>query len=129
MSCTYDQEARGLWFRPSFVGFNAIFDRRFNRVKRNGHKSQRKTMTRGCPQGAAFEPLLWKMFQNNMVYHVNVPTLTMYADDHQLYAAGETHGTVESRLKTQGHLASINMTSLGVYIDEIESQQRVLLCS
>ena len=46
------------------------------------------------------------MFQNDMAYHVNVPTLTMYADDYQLYAAGETHGTVESRLKTQGHLAS-----------------------
>ena len=29
-------------------------------------------------------------------------TLTMYADDHQLYAAAETHGTVESRLETQG---------------------------
>ena len=26
----------------------------------------------------------------------------MYAEDHQLYAPGETHGTVESRLKTQG---------------------------
>ena len=39
-------------------------------------------------------------------YHFNVPTLTIYADDHKLYAAGETHGTVESRLKTQGHLAS-----------------------
>ena len=30
----------------------------------------------------------------------------MYADDHQPYAAGETHWIVESRLKTQGHLAS-----------------------
>ena len=34
-----------------------------------------------------------------------VPTLTMCADDHQLYAADETHRTVESGLKTQGHLA------------------------
>ena len=30
----------------------------------------------------------------------------MYADDHYLYAAVGTHGTVELRLKTQGHLAS-----------------------
>ena len=63
-------------------------------------------MTRGCPQSTAFGPLLWNTFQNDMAYHVNEPTLTMYADDHQLYAAGETHWTVESRLKTQGHLAS-----------------------
>ena len=34
-----------------------------------------------------------------------VPTLTLCADDHQLYAAGETHRTVEWGLKTQGHLA------------------------
>ena len=30
----------------------------------------------------------------------------MYADDHQLYAAIETHRAVESRLKTQGNLSS-----------------------
>ena len=56
MSCTYDQEAGGLWFRQSF-------DRRFNGVKINGHTSQRKTMARGCPQGTAFGLLLWNMFQ------------------------------------------------------------------
>ena len=38
----------------------SFFDRRFNRVKINGHTSQRKTMARGCPQGTAFGPLLWK---------------------------------------------------------------------
>ena len=84
----------------------SFFDRRLNRVKINGHTSQRKTMARGFPQGTAFGPLLWNMLQNDIAYHVNVPTLTMYADDHQLYAAGETYGTVESRLKTQGHLGS-----------------------
>ena len=63
-------------------------------------------VTRGCPQGTAFGKLLWNMFPNDMAYHVNVPTFTMYADDHQLCAAGETHRTVESRLKIQGHLAS-----------------------
>ena len=38
----------------------SFFDRRLNRVKINGHTSQRKTMARGCPQGTAFGPLLWK---------------------------------------------------------------------
>ena len=84
----------------------SFFDRRFNRVKINGHTRQRKTMARGCPQGTAFGPLLWNMFQNDIAHHVNVSTLTMHADDHQLYTAEETHGTVESRPKTQGHLAS-----------------------
>ena len=151
----------------------SFFDRRFNMVKINGHTSQRKTMARGCPQGTTFEPLLWNMFQNDIAYHVNVPTLTKYTDDHQLYAAGETHGTVESRLKTQGHLASswfknnflfvnsekfqsliVNPRNIDeenddktlnidnhdirkteqiklprVYIEEIESQQRVILAS
>ena len=45
-------------------------------------------MTLGCPQGTAFGPLL-------------------YNDNHRLYAAGETRGTVESRLKTQGHLVLV----------------------
>ena len=84
----------------------SFFDRRLSRVKINGHTSEWKTMICDCPQGTAFGPLLWNMFQNDLAYHVDLPTLTMCADDHQLYAAGETHGTVESRLKTQGHLAS-----------------------
>ena len=36
----------------------SFFDRRFNRVKINGHTSQWKTMAR--PQGTAFGQLLWK---------------------------------------------------------------------
>ena len=47
----------------------SFFDRIFNRVKINGHTSEWKTMTRGCPQGTAFGPLLWNMFQNDMAYH------------------------------------------------------------
>ena len=109
MSCTYHKEAGGLWFRQSLVLrthlMRSFFDRRFYRVKINGHKSEWKTMTRGCPQGTAFGPLLWNMFQMTCSM-TTVPTLTMYADDHQLYADGETRGTVESGLKTQGHFAS-----------------------
>ena len=38
----------------------------------NGHTSEWKTMTSGCPQDTAFAPLLWKMFQNDIAYQVNV---------------------------------------------------------
>ena len=38
----------------------SFFDRRFNRLKINGHTSQRKTMVRGCTQGTTFGPLLLK---------------------------------------------------------------------
>ena len=38
----------------------SFFDRRFNRLKINGHTSQRKTMARGYTQGTAFGPLLLK---------------------------------------------------------------------
>ena len=62
-------------------------------------------MTRGCPHGTAFGPLLWNMFQNDMVYHDCAnPHLVRWRPS-LVYAAGETHRTVESGLKTQGHLA------------------------
>ena len=83
----------------------SFFDRIFNRVKINGHTSEWKTMTRGCPQGTAFGRFCGICFK--MTWRITtVPTLIMYADDHQLYADGETRRTVESGLKTQGHLAS-----------------------
>ena len=53
----------------------------FNRVKLNQNTSEWKCMQRGCPQGTAFGPLLWNMFQNDMSFHVKESDLTMYADD------------------------------------------------
>ena len=81
-------------------------DNRLNRVKINHHTSEWKAIERGCPQSTSFGPLLWNMFQNDTSYHVNESNLTMYADDHQLYAMGKNHETIEPRLKTQGRLAS-----------------------
>ena len=96
--CTYHKEAGSLWVQQfSLDLMRSFFDRKLKGAKINGHSSEWKTMTRGCPQSTALGPLLCNMFQNDMA---------MYPDDHQLYAAGKTHGTVESVLKTQGHLAS-----------------------
>ena len=79
-----------------------FFDKRLNRVKINDHIGESKTLERGCPKGTALRPLLWNMFQNHMRYHVNESNLTMYADDHQLYATGKTHEAVHSALMSQG---------------------------
>lgn len=61
----------------------SFFDSRLNRVKINGHMSERRIMERGCPQGSSFGPLLWNMFQNDMAFHIPDSNLTLYSDDHQ----------------------------------------------
>ena len=76
----------------------SFFSDRFNRVKLNQNTSEWKFMRRGCPQGTAFGPLLWNMFQNDMSFHVKESDLTMYADDHQLYTTRKSYGVVEARL-------------------------------
>ena len=80
---------------------------RLNRVKINGHMSERRIMKRGCPQGSSFGPLLWKMFQTDMAFHIPDSNLTLYADDHQLYVTGKTYEEVESTLDTHGQQALI----------------------
>ena len=65
-----------------------FFSNRQNRVKLNGVTSSWKDAVRGCPQGSSFGPLLWNIFQNDMTYIVNNASLSMYADDHQLYVKG-----------------------------------------
>ena len=42
-------------------------------------------MSRGCPQGSAFQSLLQNIHQNDLIYDMNIK-LNMYADDHQFYA-------------------------------------------
>lgn len=94
-------EAYGLGSR-SLDLFRSFFDNRLNRVKIKDHASEWKAMECGCPQGTALGPLLWNMFKNDMQYHVHKSNLTMYADDHQLYATGKTNEAVDSDLMNQG---------------------------
>ncbi len=44
-------------------------------------------------------------FQNDMAFHVKKSKLTMYADDHQLYATGKDHNTVGDILQAKGQKA------------------------
>ena len=54
-------------------------------------------MSRGCPQGSAFGPLLWDIYQNDLTYDIDVD-LNMYADDHQLYAMSSDIEVANDRL-------------------------------
>ena len=57
---------------------NSYFPDSFNRV------GSWERVSRGCPQGSAFGPLLWNIFQNDLTYDIDTH-LNMYTDDHQFY--------------------------------------------
>ena len=82
----------------------SYFSKRQNRVKLNGVTSSWKDAVRGCPQGSSFGPVLWNIFQNDMTYIVANASLSMYADDHQLYVKGYSVDCVEQLLTNGGTL-------------------------
>ena len=45
------------------------------------------------------------MFQNDKSFHVKNANLSMYADDHQMYAMGMKHNKVKQSIKIQGEQA------------------------
>ena len=63
----------------------------------------RKTK-KGCPQGSNFGPLMWNIFQNDLMYNIQTDkcSVMMYADDHQAYTFGERIEDVESILNYEG---------------------------
>ncbi len=46
-----------------------------------------------------------RLFPKRYAFHVTKSNLTMYADDHQLYATGKDHNTVEDILQTEAQKA------------------------
>ena len=84
----------------------SYFSNRQNRVKLSGVTSSWKNAVRGCPQGSSFGPLLWNIFQNDMTYIVNNASLSMCADDHQLYVKGNSVDCVEQLLTNGGQTIS-----------------------
>ncbi|PFX17471.1 putative RNA-directed DNA polymerase from transposon BS [Stylophora pistillata] len=82
-------------FEAYGIGQNSLnllrsyFDNRLNRVKIKGVTSDWKRMVLGWPQGSSLGPLLWNLFQNDMSFHINNATLSMYAGDHQMYVTRE----------------------------------------
>ena len=86
---------------------DSYFTDRYNRVKLGSIVSEWERGSRGCPQGSAFGPLIWNMFQNDLTYSVNSNSnINMYADDHQFHAAGSTVTEVYDKLIASAELAS-----------------------
>ena len=83
----------------------SYFSERWNRVRigTDTMSDWRKT-ERGCPQGSNFGPLMWSIFQNDLMYNVQTDKcgVMMYADDHQAYTLGERIEDVESILNHEG---------------------------
>ena len=78
---------------------------RYSRVKLGTIRSEWSKMSRCCPQGSSFGPLLWNLFQNDMTLLVKDTNLFMYADDQQLSVTRSDYNIVSSRLQNQGKLA------------------------
>ena len=68
----YGVEERSLRLMGSY------FTDRYNRVKLGSVVSEWQRVTRGCPQGSAFGPLIWNIFQNDLTYTVDA-NMNMYA--------------------------------------------------
>ena len=66
--------------------------------------SDRRKTERGRPQGSNFGPLMWNIFQNDLMYNIQTDkcSVMMYADDHQAYTFGERIEDVQSILNYEG---------------------------
>ena len=62
-------------------------------------------MTKGCPKGSAFGPLIWNIFQNDLTYTLDA-NMNMGADDHQFYGVGSTLSDVHDELVVCAESAS-----------------------
>ena len=74
-----------------------LCDRKY-RVKIRSHTSSSRTISRGCPQGCALGPLMWNIFQNDLSFFVK-SSLSMYADDHQMFHFGNDQSSVTLELR------------------------------
>ena len=85
----------------------SYFNDRYNRVKLGSVVSDWLKVQRGCPQGSAFGPLIWNIYQNDLTYSVNSDLkLNMYADDHQFYTIGDTPIEVNDKMVDSADSAS-----------------------
>ena len=96
----YGFESSGLDLMRSF------FNNRQNRVRLGNKESNWYQMSRGCPRGSSFGPLLWNLFQNDLSCSITSANLSIYVDDHQLYTSGTSFTAVREALEQEGQLAA-----------------------
>ena len=65
-----------------------------------------KPINMGCPLGSNLGPFLWNIYQNDLVYLGRSSSLSMYADDHQLYYAHSNINVLRERTKYEGERMS-----------------------
>ena len=94
-------------FNDSFVNMlNSYLSDRYNRVRLGSSvTSGWKSVVRGCPQGSSLGPLIWNIFQNDLVYNIDA-NISMYADDHQIYQTGKGISTVHTKLEESASSAT-----------------------
>ena len=73
-----------------------LCDRKY-RVKIGSHTSSSRTISRGCPQGSSLGPLMGNIFQNDLSFFIK-SSLSINADDHQMFHVGNAQSTVALEL-------------------------------
>ena len=97
---------RAYGFEENFINLlRSYLCGRSNRVKLASRKNSWKRVNRGCPQGSALGPLLWNIFQNDLVYEIE-RNLSMYADDNQLFEISDNVATINDNLHANARKAS-----------------------
>ena len=75
----------------------SFFEERKGRTKLGTAVSEWKEIKMVFPQGSDLGLLLWDIYQNDLFYLSRASSLSMYADDHQLYYA---HSNVKDLMDT-----------------------------
>ena len=85
---------RAYRFEENFINLlRSYLCDRSNRVKLAFQISSWKRVNRDCPQGSALGPLLWNIFQNDLLCEIE-QNPSMYADDHQLFEVSDNFTTI-----------------------------------
>ena len=94
-------------FNDSFVNMlNSYLSDGYNRVRLGSSvTSGWKSVVCGCPQGSSLAPLIWNIFQNDLVYNIDA-NISMYADDHQIYQTGKGISTFHTKLEESASSAT-----------------------
>ena len=90
----------------SLTLMRSFFMDRKGRTKLGAVVSDWKPINMGCPQGSNLGPLLWNIYQNDLVYLDRSSGLSMYSDDHQLYYAHSNIHVLMEGIKYEGERMS-----------------------